>query len=252
MKSNQPEQNRLDEQSIRKAAEAALQDLQIEVEAKSVSEDKDRWCIQFASEYSQFCDSFRDQFGKDNSFELIREKIKRHLLKQQQNKIRSGVRFRRGKPQPQQQHQLASDNLLDTAVKTIEAVASQTAGLAGEIINQASSLPETVSTVLDNATTAISQISAPAPQHAPQAEQPLARLTVKAAAGKATKKSPRSASKGGSKKSGAAKKGGPAKKAASKRKPVASKSTSKSSRKIGHSSKKSTSKKSTGSKKSTK
>jgi hypothetical protein len=249
MKSKRPEQNRLDEQSINEAATAALRDLQVDAEAKSVSADKDRWCIQFTAEYAQFCDGFRDRFGKENSFELIREKIKRHILKQQQHKIRSNVRVRRGKPQPQRQP--SSDNLLETAVKTIEAVATQTAGVAGEIINQASSLPETVLSTLDNATRAIGQISAPANQPAHEAEQPpLARITVKAAsARKAAKKRSGSASKGSSKKAG------PAKKAASKKKPVASKSTSKSAaksgRKVSPSSKKSTTKKSA-SKKSTK
>lgn len=235
MKSKTPEQNRLGEQFIKEAAAAALSDLQIEAEAKLVSNSKDKWCIQFTADYSQFCDSFRDRFGKENSFELIREKIKRHILKQQQNKIRSGVRIRKGKPQ---QRESASDNLLETAVKTIESVATQTAGVAGEIFNQASSLPETALTVLDNATKAISQISAPTSQSAHRAEQPLARLTVKAATVKATRKSSRSVSKGSSKK-GVSKKGGPAKKAASKRKPAASKSAAKSAQKIRRSSKKS-------------
>lgn len=238
MTSKQPEQNRLDEQSISEAAAAALSDLQIDAEAKSVSVSKDKWCIQFTADYNQFCDSFRDRFGKENSFELIREKIKRHILKQQQNKIRSSVRIRRGKPQ-QQQRQASSDNLLETAVKAIESVASQTAGIAGEVINQASSLPETVLTTLDNASKAVSEISAPMGQSVREAKQPLVRLTVKAAAGKATKKSSRSVSKGSSKK------GGPAKKAASKRKPAASKSASKPAQKKSRSSKKSTSKKST-------
>ncbi len=168
MKKEAPNENRLDEQEITRAAQAAVEDLQLEVEVKSVAAEGERWCVQFTADYNQFCDSFRDQFGKANSFELIREKIKRHILKQQQSKIRAGVRVRRAKPKPS----ASSDSLLETAWKTIEGAVSQTAEAAGEIVNQALSLPEQ----------ALTAIAAAPPQT-------LMRVTVKPAARKATRKS---------------------------------------------------------------
>lgn len=233
MKTEKTEQNKLDEQAITTAAAAALHDLELDIEVKSATADGDEWCVQFTAEYRQFCDTFRDQFGKANSFELIREKIKRHLLKQQQNKIRSNVRVRRGKTE---QRRPASDNLLQTALKTIGGAVSQTAEVAGEIIKEASSLPEQALTALADATESISPASAPSLQSGQDVEQPLLRVRVKAAA-KSAKKRSTSARKATSKKRPSAKKVAKkttkkaTKKAASKSKRVPAKATSKSVKK---------------------
>lgn len=229
MKTEKTEQNKLDEQAITAAAAAALHDLELDIEVKSATADGDEWCVQFTAEYRQFCDTFRDQFGKENSFELIREKIKRHLLKQQQNKIRSNVRVRRGKTEQQRP---TSDNLLQTALKTIGGAVSQTAEVAGEIIKEASSLPEQALTALADATDSISPASAPPLQSGEGVEQPLLRLRVKAAA-KSAKKRSTSARKATSKKRPAAKKSAKkaAKKTASKSKRAPAKARSKSGKK---------------------
>ena len=231
MKKEATKQNKLDEQAITAAAAAALHDLELDIEVKSVSADGDRWCVQFMAEYNQFCDTFRDQFGKENSFELIREKIKRSLLKQQQNKIRSGVRIRRGKTE---QRRPASDSFLQTALKTIEGAVGQTAEVAGEIIQQASSFPEQALTALTDAAGSLSTASALPLQSGQDVEQPLMRVRVKAAA-KSTRKSARSTRKATSKKSTPAK---ATKKTASKSKRSPAKAKSKSGKKRTSTSKK--------------
>jgi hypothetical protein len=231
MKTETTKQNELDEQAITTAAAAALQDLELDIEVKSASADGERWCVQFTAEYRQFCDTFRDQFGKENSFELIREKIKRDLLKQQQNKIRSNVRIRRGKTE---QRGPTSDNLLETALKTIGGAVGQTAEVAGEIIKQASSLPEQALTALADVTDGIGPSSTPPLQSGQDVEQPLARVRVKVkTAAKSTRKRSPSARKATSKKRAAAKKATKkaAKKAASKSKRASAKATSKSGKK---------------------
>ena len=212
MKNEAPNENRLDEQEITKAARAALEDLQLETEVKSVAAEGERWCVQFTADYNQFCDNFRDQFGKANSPELIREKIKRHILKQQQSKIRAGVRVRKVKPQPS----AAPDNFLETAWKTIEGVVGQTADAAGEIVNQALGLPQ-------QALTAIAETPSAPPQ-------PLMRVSVKSAARKSTKKSSRSPRKTTRGKGPATRKDAGRKKPAAKKR-TATKSSEKSATK---------------------
>lgn len=191
--------NRLNEQSIGEAAAAALRGLELDAGVESVRAESDRWCVQFTTEYSQFCDTFRDQFGRENSFELVREKIKRHILKQQQNKIRSNVKIRRGKPQ--QQPRAATDTLLDTALKTIEGIAGQTAITAREIIDRAARLPEQALTMLASAAAeTASPILEEARMLSATDGQTLSRVTVKAdAGGKSTRKRSAPASKKASK-----------------------------------------------------
>lgn len=233
MKNEAPPDNQLNERSIRDAAAAALQSLQLDVEVKAVEANGDDWCVQFTADYNQFCDSFRDQFGKENSFELVREKIKRYILKQQQNKIRAGVRIRRGKTK---QAAPPPASFFETAMQTLEGIASQTTDLAGEVVKQASRLPETALETLDQATTAATSTAALVSQTIERVtEQPLARVTVKRAR-KATSKrksSKRSSSKRSSTKRKAVAKKSSSKKAASKKQRAAAKSTSRPVKKRG-------------------
>jgi hypothetical protein len=222
MKKEAAQSNQLGEQLIMDAAAAALSDLQLDVEAREVVADGNDWCVRFSAEYSQFCDSFHDQYGKENSFELIREKIKRHILKHQQQKIRAGVRIRRGKTEQRAQ----PPSLFETAAKAIGEVAGQTAEITGEIINQAARLPETALKVVDEATKVVGSTIGPTSQSVQSVEQPLARVRIKAAATEPKRKRlASSARKASSKKSTASRK------AASKKKRAAVKSTAKSATK---------------------
>lgn len=222
MKNEAPQQNELDEQVIKEAATAAVHDLQLDAEVKSVSADGERWRIQFTVDYGEFCDSLRDSFGKENSFDLIREKVKRHILKQQQNKIRSGVRIRRGK----QERRATSSNLVATAAETIAEVVNQTAVVTGAIFGQAARLPrQALAALADAAETAATAEPSPPPKR--KTEEPLARVTVKTTAGKSSRRSSSPARPATAKKSPATKKAG------SKSKRSAVKATSKSGQKKG-------------------
>lgn len=223
MKKEAPQQpNQLGQQFIMEAAAAALNDLQLEIEAREVVADGEEWCVRFSAEYNQFCDTFHDQYGKENSFELVREKIKRHILKHQQNKIRAGVRIRRGKAE----RRTEPPSLFETAVKAVSEVAGQTADITGEIINQASRLPETAAKVFDEAAKVVSTTVRLAGQSDESVEQPLARVRIKAAATKSKqKRSTSSARKTSAKKTAASRK------SASKKKRAATKPRAKSTTK---------------------
>ncbi len=221
MKTEEPQHTQLDEQLIRDAATAAIHNLQLDIEVKTIVADGEDWCVQFSTEYRQFCDTFRDQFGKENSFELVREKIKRHILKHQQHKIRASVRIRRGK----QERRAEPASLFETTVKAIGGLAGQTAELTGEIIKQASKLPETALNVIDETVKAAGTVIEPTSQPGQSVEQPLARIRVKTAARKTKRKSPSPARKATTKKASTGKKA--ASKKATIRKTISKKTISK-------------------------
>lgn len=72
----------MDEETIRREASEALRDLELDSTASAVTRSGKNWCIQFSGDYGQFCDSFQNQFERDNGPRIIREKIKKHLLGQ--------------------------------------------------------------------------------------------------------------------------------------------------------------------------
>lgn len=222
MKHEALQPNRLDEQVIKEAAEAAVRDLQLDAEVKSVSADGEQWRIQFTADYGEFCDALRNSYGKENSLNLIREKVKRHILKQQQNKIRSGVRIRRGK----QERRAPSGNLVASAAETIAEVVNQTAAVTASILSQAAHLPkQALAAIADAAETATT--AKPSRTSKRKIEQPLARVTVKTAAGKSSRQSSSTARQATAKKSPTTKKAG------SKSKPSAVKATAKIGQKKG-------------------
>ena len=89
----------MEEKSIKRAAQEAVNDLELDCEVKEVcrSPNGDEWCVQFSGSYSQFCDKFQDQFERDNSTSVVREKIKKHLIKQVDKIRRSTGKARRPK-----------------------------------------------------------------------------------------------------------------------------------------------------------
>lgn len=134
----------MDERSINGAAIAAISDLELDCEIKDVCQNagRDAWCIQFSGKYGQFCDDFKNQFGKENSPRVIREKIKSHLLKQV-SKIRSST-GRRRKPATSdalEQRESASD-LLAAPLKLVQDVFNRAAGVTGEVVSRASDVAE--------------------------------------------------------------------------------------------------------------
>lgn len=82
----------MDEKIITCAAEAAIEDLQLDCGVEGVrhlSGDVE-WCVEFSGKYGPLRDDFKNQFDKENGSKVIREKIKRHLL-EQVTKIRSNT-----------------------------------------------------------------------------------------------------------------------------------------------------------------
>ncbi|MBD0372077.1 MAG: hypothetical protein ICV60_14645 [Pyrinomonadaceae bacterium] len=72
----------MDAETIKREALDAILDLQLDSTVSGVTHAGKNWCVQFSGDYGQFCDSFKNQFERDNSPRVIREKIKKHLLAQ--------------------------------------------------------------------------------------------------------------------------------------------------------------------------
>jgi hypothetical protein len=134
----------MDERAINGAAIAAINDLQLDCEIKEVckSAGGDEWCIQFSGKYGQFCDGFKNQFEKESSAEVIREKIKGYLIKQV-NKIRTTTGRRRrpavadtGKERQQE------SSILAAPLKLVEELFDRATSMAGGVVSQASSVAE--------------------------------------------------------------------------------------------------------------
>jgi hypothetical protein len=151
----------MDERSINGAAIRAIHDLELDCEIKDVcqSSGRDEWCIQFSGKYGQFCDDFRNQFGKENSSQVIREKIKSHLLKQV-SKIRSST-GRRRKPAVNDatESRDAGSDLLNAPLQFVKEAFNRATGIAGEVINQASNVAETARDVVADVATNISPVT---------------------------------------------------------------------------------------------
>lgn len=131
----------VDEKSIKRSAKEAVNDLELDCEVKEVcrSPSDDEWCVQFSGSYSQFCDKFQDQFEHDNSPLVVREKIKRHLLKQVDKIRRSTGKTRRAKPKPADTPQ-AESNILTAPLKMIGDVLGGASQVAGGVIEQAADI----------------------------------------------------------------------------------------------------------------
>jgi hypothetical protein len=135
----------MDERAINGAAIAAINDLQLDCEIKDVckSAGGDEWCIQFSGKYGHYCDGFKNQFGKESSAEVIREKIKGYLIKQV-NKIRTTTgRRRRPAVVDTSEKREPVSGIFAAPLKLIEELFDRAAGIAGGVVSQASTVAET-------------------------------------------------------------------------------------------------------------
>ncbi|HEV7858974.1 MAG TPA: hypothetical protein VGO91_10190 [Pyrinomonadaceae bacterium] len=150
----------MDEKLIAAAAEAAVNDLQLDCQVASIyrRKDKDAWCVKFSGSYREFCDEFRSRFGEENSAEVVREKIKRHLLKSPKpTGRRRGVSNRSPMIGPE-------SSLLDLPLQIAGDALEQTARLAGEIINGTVNAAETAIKTVADAAIAAGQTVIESPQ----------------------------------------------------------------------------------------
>lgn len=129
--------SQMDEEVIKRAAEAAVNDLQLDCRIEKVfrhPRSNEKWCIQFTGDYGQFCDEFRNKSGQENSPELIREKVKIYFLKR-----RKPARVRRGSSRQTDRSEQGREISLAPLEIVGEAI-DQTTRLVGEVINQVSGL----------------------------------------------------------------------------------------------------------------
>lgn len=219
----------MDEQAITRAAEEAVNDLQLDCKINQVSRSPrgDQWCVQFSGKYGQFCDDLKNQFGKENSARVIREKIKSHLLKQV-TKIRSNTgKTRRPRVNPSDEGQ-AQSTLMSAPLKMIEDAFNRATEIAGEVVEQVGTFSgvarETVANVAESISPVTIEIRGDSTVTAKESRSSSARKRTKAAQAtshKTTKKR-RSVSRKAGKKAKkvsktAAKVSGKSKKAAAKR-----------------------------------
>lgn len=149
----------MDERVINGAAIEAVKDLEVECEIKDVCRSGDEWCIEFSGKYGHFCDEFKNQFGEENSSQLIREKIKSHLIKQV-NKIRSST-GRRRKPMVGDAGESgeAGSDLLTAPLQMIGEMFGRATGIAGEVIGQAAAVAETAREAVADAAANIAPVT---------------------------------------------------------------------------------------------
>ncbi|MEA2175557.1 MAG: hypothetical protein QOD00_3149 [Blastocatellia bacterium] len=191
----------MDEKLIAVAASAVVKDLQLDCEVASVYQRKDSWCVKFSGSYGEFCDAFRSRYGDENSAQVVREKIKRYLLKSPKpTGRRKGFSKRSSFAGPE-------NSLLDIPLQIAEGALEQTARLAGELIGETINAAETaIKTAADAALTTAQVISEPtelqtgiiiaANDNAPPSITEIHPATTK----RATKRATRSATKKASKK----------------------------------------------------
>lgn len=206
----------MDADTIKREALDAILDLQLDSSVTNVTHSGKNWCVQFEGEYGQFCDSFQNQFERDNSPRVIREKIKKHLLGQiTQLRNKGGRRTTKkgfddgGQPNVTELFQEA----VSSTARTIGDAIDRTLGFTGAGI-------EAVGEVAEAVTSRTAELIRPESLTSATAERPKAR---RAAAKESVPK----------KAGGKAKRGGTTKKASGKTKRAATKKAGgkKSSRK---------------------
>ena len=200
----------MDERAINGAAIEAIRDLELDCEIKEVRQagSEQEWCIQFSGKYGQYCDDFKNQFGKESSPQVIREKIKSHLIKQV-NKIRSGTgRKRKSAVSATDESRQPEGGILAEPLKMIGEVFGRASGIAGIVIDQASTLAEAARDTISEAAANITPVTIKVRSTATttrarqkrasgsaKKKTAVARKTTKVSAKKATKRGTRQAAK---------------------------------------------------------
>jgi hypothetical protein len=217
----------MDERAINGAAIEAIRDLELDCEIKDVCQRSggEEWCIQFSGKYGQFCDKFKNQFEEESSPQVIREKIKSHLIKQV-NKIRSST-GRKRKPAVSEESESRSSEggILSTPLKMIGEVFDRVTGIAGGVISQAATVAETARDAVADVAANISPVTVEV--------RSTTRTSEKRASGSPSRKKPAEPARSNSAKAKKATKR-VARGASKQAKKTAKKSAKKSARKNAH------------------
>jgi hypothetical protein len=151
----------MDERAINGAAIEAIRDLELDCEIKEVvqASGADQWCIQFSGKYGQFCDEFKNQFGEESSPQVLREKIKSHLIKQV-SKIRSGTgRKRKAVTVETEESRETGSKLLAEPLRMVGEVFERLTGITGIVVDQATTAAETARDALADAASNLSPLT---------------------------------------------------------------------------------------------
>jgi hypothetical protein len=142
----------MDERVVNGAAIEAIHDLAVDCEIKQVCKGsgEGEWCVQFSGKYGQFCDNFQNQFGQENSPEVMREKIKAFLIKQVA-KIRGTTGRKRKPARDAHQDREPSGGLLTEPLKLVGEVLGRATGMATQVVSQASAVADTARATLSAA-----------------------------------------------------------------------------------------------------
>lgn len=138
----------MDAETIKSEASEAIQDLELDSKVSQVSQSGKNWCVQFEGDYGQYCDSFQNQFERDNSPRVIREKIKKHLLAQITQLRNKGGRRTTKKAFDDETERANMTELFQEAItqttRAIGEVVDRTLGVTGTAIQSANDVAETV------------------------------------------------------------------------------------------------------------
>jgi hypothetical protein len=202
------------EQEITRAAEAAINDLQLDCSVERVfkhPKSSDQWCIRFSGDYGQFCDEFRNASGEENSPRLIREKVKGYFIKRRQSvRVRRGRAFKTDKGK---QESSLSAAPIDLARQALD----QTTRFVGEVIGQVSDLARSALDTEAVVSVELPTVAPAPPRKSRRVKQTAKKKAAKSSKGKTTRKSSARAGKSTSKRRKAAKKGGSKKRTTTKK-----------------------------------
>ena len=137
----------MDAETIRQEASDAILDLELDSNVTQVAQVGKNWCVQFEGDYSQYCDSFQNQFDHDNSPRVIREKIKKHLLSQITLLRNKGGRHTTRKDFDDSERPNVPELVQEAVTETARAIGDaidRTLGFTGAITQTASEAAQTV------------------------------------------------------------------------------------------------------------
>jgi hypothetical protein len=201
----------MDAETIKQEASDAILDLELDSKVTQVAQVGKNWCVQFEGDYGQYCDSFQNQFERDNSPRVIREKIKKHLLGQITQLRNKGGRHTTRKSFDEEARPNMPELFQEAVTETARAIGDaidRTLGFTGTITQAASDAAQTV-------TAETAEMIRPG--LARQEPGPRARRTAVKENARA-KNAPAKATKSGTKRKAAAKASGGRKKTAGKKK----------------------------------
>ncbi len=154
----------MDENVIRSAAAAAVADLKLDCQVVSVNRRKDDWCVKFSEKYGELCDEFRSRLGEENSAEVVREKIKRYLLKSPRpTGRRKGVRRSPARTGPE-------NSLLDLPMQIAGGALKETARVVSEAVGETLEAAEAALRTVTDAASAVAQTASQAVPEPPSLE----------------------------------------------------------------------------------